>query len=85
MIPLNVKPWSPVPTALALNEPSFDSSSISAAAAPPAASLLSTADAQEAANDDVAAIHKAIRNPVWIVVIGMACLFGVMALVTSLG
>jgi hypothetical protein len=27
----------------------------------------------------------AIRNPIWIVVVGLACMFGVMALVTSLG
>jgi len=27
----------------------------------------------------------AIRNPLWVVAIGMACLFGVMALVMALG
>jgi hypothetical protein len=37
-----------------------------------------------AANDDGAANPHAIRNPIWIVVIGMACMFSVMALVIAL-
>jgi hypothetical protein len=74
-----------VPTALAVDDPSFGSSPSSAADAPPTVALLSTADARGAANDDAAATLNSIRNPLWIVVIGTACLFGVMALVMSLG
>jgi hypothetical protein len=82
---MNVKSGSPVPTAPAVDYPSFDSSPSSATGAPPTFARLSTAEARGAANDDAAASPNAIRNPLWIVVIGMACLFGVMVLVTSLG
>jgi hypothetical protein len=85
MTDLNVKSGSRVPTALAVDGPSFDSSLRSAAGAPPTVARLSKSEGRAAANDDAVASPNAIRNPLWIVVIGMARLFGVMALVTSLG
>ena len=82
---MNVKSGSQVPTALAADDPSFGSSASSAANATPTVGRLGTTDVRAAANDAVAASTHAIRNPLWIVVIGMACLFGTMALILSLG
>jgi hypothetical protein len=42
--------------------------------------------ARAAANDRTAAINPyTIRNPLWVIVIGMACFFGVVAIVIALG
>jgi hypothetical protein len=46
---------------------------------------LTTADARAAANDEEAATPDAIRNPLWVIAMGLACLFGVMAAVIALG
>jgi hypothetical protein len=70
----NLNSGSPVPTAFAVDK----------TCAAPIVARLSRLQALGAANDDAAASSHAIRNPLWIVVIGMACMFGVMALVTSL-
>lgn len=44
------------------------------------------ATARAAANDRTAAINPyAIRNPLWVIVIGMACFFGVVGIVIALG
>jgi len=51
----------------------------------PTQALLTDADAAAAANDVAAAPATAARNPLWIVVTGMACMFGVMAVVIALG
>jgi hypothetical protein len=42
--------------------------------------------ARAAANDDAAAeVPNADRNPLWIIAIGMACFFAVLAAVIALG
>jgi hypothetical protein len=83
MTDLNLKPGSPA-VALAVHDPSLGSPAGSAPDAPPTIALLTLADARAAANDD-AATPDVIRNPLWVVAIGMACLFGVMAVVMALG
>jgi hypothetical protein len=85
MTDLNVNSGSPVPKAVAVGDPSFAPSRGAVAGAAPTVPRLSKLETRGAANDDVAANPRAIRNPLWIVVIGMACMFGVMALVISLG
>jgi hypothetical protein len=40
---------------------------------PPTVALLTTATARAAANDDAAETADAVRNPLWIILIGMAC------------
>jgi hypothetical protein len=52
---------------------------------PAALAVHDPSEARAATNDDVAATAPAIRDPLGIVAIGMACLFGVMAAVISLG
>jgi hypothetical protein len=47
--------------------------------------LLTTAEARTAANDDAADTLEGIRNPLWIIAIGMACFFGAAAVVMALG
>ncbi|HSY06059.1 MAG TPA: hypothetical protein VK803_08930 [Steroidobacteraceae bacterium] len=71
----NVIPRSPQPMALTAAD----------SALAPTAALLTGADAHAAANDDAAAPVNTVRNPLWIVVVGMACMFGVMAVVIALG
>jgi hypothetical protein len=44
-----------------------------------------TATARAAANDDVAAAPNDLRNPLWIIAIGMAFFFGITAAVIALG
>jgi hypothetical protein len=82
----NLRPGSTEPAQLALHDPSLGSPTTAAAAAPlTVASLTKAADAREAANDDEAATLNTNRNPLWVIVMGMACLFGVMAVVISVG
>jgi hypothetical protein len=70
--------------------PQFDNSEdcagrpASAAHAVPTVAWLTRADARAAANDEAAATLGGIRNPLWIIVIGMACFFGMAAVVMSL-
>jgi hypothetical protein len=52
-------------------------------AAPSAARV--TAEARVAANDDLTATPNYLRNPLWIIAIGMACFFVVAAAVMALG
>ena len=42
------------------------------------------AEPRAAAADEPAAIVNATRNPLWIIVIGMACFFGMAAAVMTL-
>jgi hypothetical protein len=44
-----------------------------------------TAEARAAANDDVAATPTDLRNPLWIIAIGMAFFFGITGAVVALG
>jgi hypothetical protein len=44
-----------------------------------------TAEARAAANDDLAAAPNDLRNPLWIIAIGMAFFFGMTAAVIALG
>jgi hypothetical protein len=56
--------------------------------APPTATTVAvaaTAEARAAANDDVAAAPNDLRNPLWIIAIGMAFFFGITGAVIALG
>jgi len=63
---------------------SVGSPTSSATVVPPAGATLTMTHAQPAAHDDTAA-QDVIRNPLWLIAIGMACLFAVMAAVMSGG
>ena len=78
------KPESPLP-ALADHELSLGSLPGRDADASPTVAWPTTLYGRAAANDDAAATLPVRRNPLWIIVIGMACLFGVMAAVMALG
>jgi hypothetical protein len=57
-----------------------------AASCPTVGTGFGSKGARTAANDDVAAeASSADRNPLWIIVIGMACFFAVAAAVMTLG
>jgi hypothetical protein len=75
---------SPLP-ALADHELSLGSLPRPDADASPTVAWPTTVYDRAAANDDAAATLPVRRNPLWIIVIGMACLFGVMAVVMALG
>jgi hypothetical protein len=78
----NVKAGSTEPGLFAVDDSSIHSP---AAAAAPTIGSLTMGDARAAANEDEAATPDAIRNPLWVIAWGMACLFGVMAAVIALG
>jgi len=60
--------------------------STAAEASAPTAPEFVIAAAPAAANDHTAATNPyAIHNPLWVIVIGMACFFGVTALIIALG
>jgi hypothetical protein len=80
----NLKPGSRATAALTVRRPSFDSPARSTAHAVPTVAGLTRADARAAANVEAAATLNGIRNPLWIIVIGMACFFGMAAVVMSL-
>jgi hypothetical protein len=81
----NAKPGSTEPELLAVHDSSVNSPTAYAIVAPPTVNVLVTADAPGAANDDTAATQNTIRNPLWIIVMGLACVFGVMAAVMAVG
>jgi hypothetical protein len=81
----NVKPGSTEPALLAIHAPFPRSPTSSVALVPPMVASLTTADARAAANEEEAATPDAIRNPLWVIAMGLACLFGVMAAVIALG
>lgn len=81
----NMKPESPVPAPPGVDDPFPRSATSSAVDGPPTVALLTTPKARAAANDDAAETLDAIRNPLWIILIGMACLFGVATVVMALG
>jgi hypothetical protein len=81
----NVKPKSTESPLLAADNPSLQSPTSPAAAALPTIASLTLGGAGAAANEDVAATPDAIRNPLWIIAWGMACLFGVIAAIIALG
>jgi hypothetical protein len=70
---------------LAAGSSSVDSLSAFAIVAPATAPVLVMADVPGAANDAIAAAEEPIRNPLWIIAIGMACVFGAMAAVMAVG
>ena len=80
----NFKPGSRATAAITVHRPSFDSPARSTAHAVPTVAGLTRADARAAANVEAAATLNGIRNPLWIIVIGMACFFGMAAVVMSL-
>jgi hypothetical protein len=53
--------------------------------APQTAEVPPATDSREATNDDGRRLWYQIRNPLWVIVIGMAILFAVMALIVALG
>jgi hypothetical protein len=81
----NVKPESPVPAIPGVDHPCPRAPGSSASDVRPALALPATAEARAAANDDAADTPEEIRNPLWIIAIGMACFFGAAALVMALG
>lgn len=80
----DVKVGSPAPAAPAVQK-AFVGPPAGLAAAPPTGALLAAPDGGSAANDDAATPQNTVRNPLWIVVIGMAWMFGVIAAVMALG
>jgi|HubBroStandDraft_1064217.scaffolds.fasta_scaffold16980_2 hypothetical protein len=81
----DVQARSPLPAALAVQQGFFGRPTGRAAVAAPSEALLAAPDAGLAANDDPGTPQNAVRNPLWVVVIGMACMFGVFAAVMALG
>lgn len=81
----NLKPGSPESAVLAVHDPSLGSPTSSDTDTSPTVALPIMADARAAANDDAAASLNAIRNPLWIIAIGLACFFGATAVLLSLG
>jgi hypothetical protein len=82
----NVKPQSPVRAIPGVDDhPSPRAPGSSGGDVRPALALPTTAEARAAANDDAADTPEGIRNPLWIIAIGMACFFGAAALVMALG
>jgi hypothetical protein len=79
----HVKPASPVLAVPRALEASSGPAARSAPAAPRVA-LLTMPDHHAAANYDTAATLKLIRNPLWIIVIGMAWLFAIAMCVVVL-
>lgn len=79
----NVKPGSTEPALLALHDPSLRLPTSAAAAAPP--TVVTIGNARAAANEDEAATPDALRNPLWVIAWGTACMFGAMAAVIALG
>ena len=80
----NVNPRSAQRGPLAQVGRSVSPATTSATVALPTAAALAAADARCAANDDTAATQNTTHNPLWVIVIGMGCLFGVMAAVMAL-
>lgn len=81
----DVQAGSPLPAALAVQKAFFGPPMGAAGVAPPSGAVLVAPDAGSAANDATATPQNTLRNPLWIVVIGMACMFGVFAAVMALG
>ena len=81
----NVNPKSTQPAPLAADDPSLQSPTSPAASALPTIASLTLGGAVTAANGDVAATPDAIRNPLWVIAWGVACLFGVIAAIIALG
>ena len=74
----HVKPASPMPATPRTLDLSLRPATRSAAGAPTVA-LLTMTDHHAVVNYDTAATLNAIRNPLWIIVMGMAWLFGIAA------
>jgi hypothetical protein len=81
----NVKLESPVPATPRVDHPFPRSPGSSGGDERLTLSLPTTAQAYTAANDDAADSPEGIRNPLWIIAIGMACFFGAAAVVVALG
>jgi hypothetical protein len=82
----NMKSSSPAPMTLVGGQTYFRLSPSVGSAVPPTHEALRTTDPGVAANDDDAPrMWYQIQNPLWVIVIGMAFLFAVMALIVALG
>jgi hypothetical protein len=83
VIHTNAKSGSPVLTAL-LAHTHFRSAPSGNSVAPQALAAVRTTDSREATNDDAPEKWYQIHNPLWVIVIGKAFLFSVMAIVVAL-
>ena len=81
----NLKSGLPVPMARTVDQAHFRHSPSGASAAPRAAALPRTTALQVGTNDEAPRKWYEIRNPLWVIVIGMAFLFAMMALIVALG
>jgi hypothetical protein len=81
----NVRTGKTEPAPLAVHDPSLPLPTRAAAAAPPTVASLTIEDARAAANEEEAATPDALRNPLWVITRGTACMFGAMAAVIALG
>jgi hypothetical protein len=83
---LKLKSGAQVPRATVVDYyPYLRSSASTHLTAPQAPELPPATDPREAANDEGPRKWYQIRNPLWVIVIGMAFLFTVMALFVALG
>jgi hypothetical protein len=82
----NIRFRAPVPRASVIDYPYFRASASADSTAPQTQRVLPATDPPEAANDeDGPRRWYQIRNPLWVIAIGMAFLFAVMALFVALG
>jgi hypothetical protein len=81
----NMKAESPVPATPGADQLLSRSAATSAADGASTVALLTRVQARAAANDDAAETPGAVRNPLWLILIGMACFFGVAAVLMALG
>jgi hypothetical protein len=80
----NMRSGLPVPMARVVDQAHFRSSPGTASAVLRIDRVPRTVVPQVAANDDAPREWYEIRNPLWIIVIGMAVLFAAMALIVAL-
>jgi hypothetical protein len=85
MTHLNAEPSATRPGWSGLITPSVDSLGGADTVNAPSVVALATIDAPVAANDETEVSELPNRNPLWIIVMGMAALFGVMAAVMAVG
>jgi hypothetical protein len=68
---------------VATDRPIADAAAMRFAEAPPPIVDVTIGESSEVANEASASLDS-VRNPLWIIVIAMACFFGIMALALSL-
>ena len=82
---LKLNSAAPLPGPPVVGYPYLRSSASAYLRAPQTSEAPPATDPREAANDDGPRKWYEIRNPLWVIVIGMAVLFAVMALIVALG